>query len=334
LPTISAPYAVGSTVFPTISAPYAVNGALGDGRGAIGGPNRFGTDPRNRGYSYPGRHQYRPDYGRYRPGHYYHGHRPLCYPRYRYPYYGYGYGYGYYPAFGYGLGYSTVYLSEPYVAQSYYSPEYVESAYVPAESATTDQYIAPPTQAAPPPQSAPAQPVEDNADAYQTLDPVEQQRTIVGDANTAFAAGRYEEARGLYIRAVLTDERDGYAKVLYAWANFALGDFDTAAASLRRSLWTTTDLVDYPMDLRTLYSDPSALTLQTERLERFVAENPANSESALVLAYLYYSIGEADRAAGMFGRLAVQDADDTLAAQLRDAAVRNARGSPQTPDAP
>ena len=137
-----------------------------------------------------------------------------------------------------------------------------------------------------------------------------------------------------HVRAVLTDERDGYAKLLYAWANFALGDFDTAAASLRRSLWTTTDLVDYPMDLRTLYSDRSALTLQTERLERVVAENPMNRESAMVLAYLYYSVGEADRAASMFSSVADRDADDTLAAQLRDAAVRNARGAAQPPDAP
>jgi len=329
-PPISAPYAVGSTVFPTISSPYAVSDARNYGRNDFGRSIRIGTDPLRLSYGDPRQRYYRPNYGNHHAGHYYNGYRPLCYSRYPYSYYG----YGYYPSFGYGYAYSTVYLTEPYIAQSTYSPQYAESSYVPAEYATTDQYTAPPAQALPPQQEATEPLPPGTADTYQTLDPVEQQRTIVGDANTAFAAGRYEEAKGLYIRAVLTDERDGLAKMLYAWANFALGDYDTAAASLRRALWTTTDLVDNPMDLRTLYSDRSALTLQTERLERFVAENPVTREPELVLAYLYYSIGEADRAASMFGGLADRDAEDTLAAQLRAAAVRNSRGSSPPPDAP
>jgi tetratricopeptide (TPR) repeat protein len=227
-----------------------------------------------------------------------------------------------------------VYLTEPYVGQSYVSPEYVEPANSTFEDTLTNQYTAPPTQTVPSPQIDPSQPLPETADAYQTLNPVEQQRTIVSDANNAFAAGRYEEAKGLYVRAVMTDERDGYAKTLYAWANFALGDYEAAAAALRRALLTTPDLVDYPLDLRTLYPDRAILDRHSDALMRFLADHPQHREAQLLWGYLLYSIGQAEPAATVFSALAGADQDDTLLSLLRDAAVRNARGSSPPPAAP
>lgn len=304
----------------------------------------YGDHNYDRRYGYPYNYNQR-----YVPSHYYYGHRPYYYPRSCYP------SYGFYPSYGYGLGfgytYSSAYLSQPYFASAYASPGYVVPTYASpgyvaptygaigydttaAYPAPAAPYVGPPTQTAPAQPTAPPEQLPEGADGYQTLEPSAELRAVVMDGNAAFAAGRYDEARALYVRAMLADERDGYVKMLHAWVNFALGDYETADASMRRALLTTRDLVDYPMDLRTMYSDANVLTTQTERLARFVAENPMNRESELVLAYLYYSTGEADRAAGLFGSLAVRDADDTLAAQLRDAAVRNARGSSEPPAAP
>ena len=234
-------------------------------------------------------------------GHYYHNYRPIYYPGSRY-----------YTTF-YGYSYASVYLAAPYVVQVYDdSPTYVASSYA--------QEPIPTTVVQEPPPPAPA-------DSYQPLTPQQQPPTAVVEGNAAFAAGRFDEARRLYVRAVLADERDGYAKMLYAWANFALGDYPVAAASIRRSLLTTNDLIDYPMDLRTLYSDPTLLEGQTEALVQFVRDHPDDREAELVLGYLYYSVGQAERAASVFTGLAGADQNDTLSSLLRDAAVRNARGS-------
>jgi len=258
----------------------------------------------------PSRYHYRPYGHSYRPGHYYHGYRSCYYPGYAYSS----------PFFGYS--YSTVYLADPYVVRVYDRTEptvYYDdspSAYRISTSETVTQ--APPLPASPAGQQMPS---ED----YQQL-PSAPQNTIVVEGNAAFAAGRYEDARRSFIRAVLADERDGYAKVLYAWASFALGDFDVAAAALRRALLTTSDLITYPMDLRTLYSDPAPLSGQIDALFRFNAEHPANRESGLLLGYLFYSIGEADRAASILNGLADSDRTDTMMALIRDSAVRAARG--------
>lgn len=329
MPTVSAPYAVGSTVFPSISSPYSASGGRSNDRNEVAGLTHIGTDPLHLSHGYPRQHHYRPNYNHYRPGHYYHGYRPLCYPRSYYP----SYGFGYYPWYGLGYAYSTVYLTEPYVGQTYVSPEYVEPAYSTSEDAATDQYTAGPTQTVPP-QIAPSQPLPESAENYPSFEPAEQRRTIVSNANNAFAAGRYEEAKGLYVRAVMTDERDGYAKTLYAWANFAIGDYEVAAAALRRALLTTPDLVDYPLDLRTLYPDRAVLDRHADALMRFIADHPQHREAQLLWGYLLYSIGQAEPAASVFTSLAVADQNDSLLSLLRDAAVRNARGSSPAPTAP
>jgi tetratricopeptide (TPR) repeat protein len=217
------------------------------------------------------------------------------------------------------VGYSAV----DYVPYS--TTEYVTTDAYPAPATT---YVAPETVYAPPAErtTQPVQPPDQEAPDFS-----EEQRKTVMDGNAAFSAGRYEEARDLYVRAVLTDGRDGYAKMLYAWSNFALGDFTTAAASLRRALVTTPELIDYPMDLRTMYSDASVLPTQTERLVRYISENPPNADAELLLAYLHYSIGEAQRAADSFKRTAAADANDKVAAKLHQAATRAARGQTSPP---
>ncbi len=254
-------------------------------------------------------HRFRPPYYSY--GHYYNSYPPIYYPGCRY----------YSPFYGYS--YASVYLSQPYVVQAYDdTPAYVVPTYTQSVETTYASSSAPPPAAAPPAM----------AESYQPLTPP-QAASPVSEGNAAFAAGHYDEARDLYVRAVFSDERDGYAKVLYAWSNFALGDYDVAAAAIRRALLTTPDLVAYPMDVRTLYSDAATLDRQTDALLRFLADRPNHTEAQLVWGYLLYSIGQADRAASVFNGLAGADVNDTIVSRLRDAAVRAAQ-SPSPPPAP
>lgn len=275
---------------------------------------------------YSGRHHAHRYPNRFGPRHYYSNYRSIYYPGCRYysPYLGYSYATAY-------LAYP--YLSVPYVTGSYISTPSVVSTY---DDSVGYGYAAPayapPTGSTSPDvsQSQPNTTAPPAADAYQPLEtgatdsPAEQ-------GNAAFAAGRYDEARGLYARAVMTDERDGYAKVLYAWSNFALGDYEVAAAALRRALLTTTDLVNYPMDLRTLYPDRAVLDSQADALLRFLADNPEHREVQLVWGYFLYSIGQAESAAAVFKGLAGADQNDTLLSNLRNAAVRNANAESSPP---
>lgn len=245
-------------------------------------------------------------------GHYYRNYRPICYPGSRY----------YTPFYGYS--YASVYLAEPYVVQVYdSSPTYVASSYAQEPIPTTVVQEPPQVASSPPTTGEPYRPLS----APQTP-------TSVDEGNAAFAAGRYEDASRLYVRAVMTDERDGYAKTLYAWANFALGDYEAASAAIRRALLTTPDLVDYPLDLRTLYPDRAVLDRHSDALMRFLADHPQHREAQLLWGYLLYSIGQAEPAASVFTALAGADQNDTLLSLLRDAAVRNARGSSPPPAAP
>ncbi len=255
-------------------------------------------------------HRFRPPYYSY--GHYYNSYPSIYYPGCRY----------YSPFYGYS--YASVYLSQPYVVQAYDdTPAYVVPTYIQPVETTYPSPGAPPPAAAPPAM----------AESYQPLTPP-QAASPVSEGNAAFTAGRYDEARDLYVRAVFSDERDGYAKVLYAWSNFALGDYDVAAAAIRRALLTTSDLVTYPMDVRTLYSDLAALDRQTDALLRFLADHPDHREAQLVWGYLLYSIGQADRAASAFNGLAGADTNDTIVLKLRDAAVKAAQAQSQAPPAP
>jgi Tetratricopeptide repeat len=148
---------------------------------------------------------------------------------------------------------------------------------------------------------------------------------ILGEGNVAFAQGRYVDARRVYVRAMLIDERDGYAKMLFAWTNFALGDYQLAATALRSALLTSPDLVQYPIDIRMHYEDLAMLDQQADVLRSYVATNPGDHEAALLLGYLYYSIGDLPRGLISFSELAAANPDDQSVFELRDAAARATR---------
>jgi len=246
------------------------------------------------------------------------------YPNYA-PLYGLGYGYGYAP-YGYSLG--PVYSYGPYYDAAYYAqvPYAADSGFegtvaVEPSLGTADQvyggsgasgesYGNVAGGASPPIASAPAAVQEATGDR-QGWGP------ILGEGNVAFSQGRYEDARQTYARAMLIDERDGYAKMLFAWASFALGDYPLAATAVRRAMLTSPDLVQYPINVRLHYGDITALDHQVDALQRYVAAHPDDREADLLLGYVYYSIGDVQRALAVFNDLAQSDPADEAVNSLR-----------------
>jgi len=299
------------------------------------------------GYRYPYHHYYRyPGYRYCSP--YYSGLYSPYYSPYYVPYwysvptFGYSYVSAYYDvpyADSYveyvpSYGTDVVYEAEPYVQESYVprgSDSVViyeaDSVYVdgdrgqsgeppiseqPWESpAYRDEPVLEEREPAPiGPQAAPP---EQGADAGWG--------PILTEGNEAFAAGNFEAAQRHYLRAVSADERDGYAQMLHAWATFALRDYGSAAQSIRRAIAVSADLVDYPIDIRSMYGDPQAFEGQLNALRDHVLDRP-EEDATFVLGYLHYSIGEPDKAAALFDRLAQGQPGNDLYPKLLRAAAR------------
>ncbi len=273
-----------------------------------GGYLRFGDTSAESGLHaglyYDGRDRYYGGHRSYGRGHYYHHYRPVRY-----------HGCGYYRPY-YGYTYASVYYADPY-----YYPFYATDVYYVDGTAGGDSIYNPSPESSA--GEAPAQPAPDTT--YQVLtEPGDL--TLVGQGNAAFVAGRYDQARRLYASAMLADERDGYAKLLYAIANFAIGDYAVSGMAIRRALLTTPALIDYPVDVRSLYEDPVPFHTQHEKLIRYVADHPQYPSALLLLGYIEYAAGAPKRAAAIMEQLSTANPDDSLAALLRDAALRAGRG--------
>ena len=214
---------------------------------------------------------------------------------------------------------------------SYYSPPavyvpgpvtYVDPVY-PSLSDPAIQYV--PVEQAPP--SEPVTQPNEEAPAVRPL--VEQ-----GDA--AFVAGKYDEARRLYIRDLLSNPDDPGTQLRYAWVQLALGHFDVAANALRRSLVADPSLLDWPPDPRGLYGNPNDFEAHRAALRAQAAETVAPRDVLFLLAYTEYATGEPRAGLAQLERVLALDDSDTLAYLLRDALVNviTAPASPTTTSTP
>ena len=231
----------------------------------------------------------------------------------------------------YGYTFASVYVQEPYVRYAYTDPVYYadNTSVLYADGISTVIYGSE-TAGSPvdaysngvAPGATPGNEAASSGAATSSGD--SGWGPVVGPGVVAFQAGRYDEARRAFSRAMIEDDRNGYAAMLYAWTDFALGEFELAANSIRRGLSATPELIDFPIDVRTLYSDVLALEGQLARLRDQVLDRPEDTNARLVYAYLLYSLGEATEAARLLEPRGDALPDDVTILLLRDAAVRAA----------
>jgi tetratricopeptide (TPR) repeat protein len=303
------------------------------------------------------RSYFQPRYDRYRycrP--YRHFHVRRHFPRYRYwdryrPYYGYYYGFGYYPYSTY-YGVSHYYPTYGYSSYDYYYPSTYLS-YTPAYVSdwrtddfddqdvyyTNNIYIGDETEevttggqgsiaVVSTPQVQQTAPVVGSAiqpsvqaEAAEAPPAAEQEPTLVDIGNAAFNEGDYQEAIRYYVGAVLANDDDGIARLFYGLSQFAIGDYDLAAMGMRRALVVMPDLIDRPIDLRSLYPDLETFESHLAKLVRFVEENPRGTNAMFVLGYVYYASAQPELAVPTLRKLTDLDPNDKEAAQVRNAAI-------------
>jgi len=284
-------------------------------------------------YRHPRRDRYRywEDYHRhYGASHYYHDYPIVSFHNHCYravPYYGYSYDCVYYP--------------EP-VFYHLYRPAVIyverETRYVTVDDDPDvvvvygDNEVGPPAQSDMEPSPNVAYgtvvaPEDTDETSYEVID--DTMRSVIHEGTAAFGAGDYARAQRLFLEAVMADERDGYAKMLHAFASFALGDYELAGLTARRALYTSEVLVDQPPDLRSLYNDIDTFTAQRDALAAYVQRHGAVGNAKFLLGYVYYSTARPEEAAAMFSELVGKDAEDTLAKRMYDTAIAVERIQPE-----
>lgn len=298
---------------------------------------------------------YRPCYGGY----------TYWYPRLYRSCYPYTYGYfgtslffdpywnpGYYGT--YGGGYSVVtYDTTPPVSYTYNNTTVYESApaqtYAPAytpsyEYGDAPQYRAPSEENAPasiaqpqgPDRTPPAEPSATREEVSPAPSGTEyQEPAAVREGHQHFGKGEFKEAQSTFLRALLADSGDAYARLFYAMSGMAVGDYAAAAAALRSALELAPDLIESPIDLRQFYRDAATLRSHVEGLGGWLQNRSGEPEARLLLAYTLFATGDPYGAEAELSRIESGSLVDHLVKPLREALNRvKAMTTPRTPVAP
>jgi tetratricopeptide (TPR) repeat protein len=256
-----------------------------------------------------------------------------AYPWYGAHVHGLSYGYGYGLDYSYSYGYPRHYYTYDYLPRRSYSYDdsgsiIVEGDYVtvygdssggPAAvgSSGAGSGYALPTDVSIVEPASPEEIAQD--DAQQNAMP---ENVISGLA--AFSEGRYDDARGWFLRAILEDNADPYAKLLLGLTHYAKGDYDSASLALRSALILSPRMLADPVDLRMFYLDPEQFDAQLDRFRSslLTASESKRSEAGLMLSYLYFATGRPNDSLAVLDRLSSAQTDDPLHPALRDAVVR------------
>ncbi len=294
------------------SGSYGNRSGHRDGHGNRGGYDRYRHAYGNQSYFdnafYFGSHYY----GR---RHHQRNYNVVYYPAYRSYDYGYGYPYGVssypytYPLTHVGVSTQTYYEVDPAVEQVY------EDAIAEPDAGTV---YAPPAQAGNV-IGAPSAPQAGANQASPQVGQIQIPQAVV-DGHQAFARHDVVKARHAYLTAVLADNEDGYAKLFYAMASIAGGEYDVASLALRGAMETASELVTDPIDWRQFYVGDDQVKADLEALVAFNSMNAGDVDSQFLLAYFHYSMGQAEEAQQVLMSVPGSVyAKDGLMKELRDA---------------
>ncbi|MBL8900044.1 MAG: tetratricopeptide repeat protein [Planctomycetes bacterium] len=100
-----------------------------------------------------------------------------------------------------------------------------------------------------------------------------------------FRAQRYPAATDAYARAIELAPEDAALHFIQSDAQFAAGDYASAAASIRRALARDPELARMSADKTKIYEDPTHFSEQLGRLEGHVQRQPLDGDAFLVLGY-------------------------------------------------
>jgi len=140
-----------------------------------------------------------------------------------------------------------------------------------------------------------------------------------------FLEGRFDDARQTFVLAMLDAPDDAELLVLYAYSQFATGEYRLAASTLDRALRLDPTLIDSPVDVLRLYGDVDQFGSHVDQLDDYLSRLPNDYDSQLLAGYVRYAAGAPDAAIPFFSTVAGARSDAIVAMLLRDAAIRAQR---------
>lgn len=113
----------------------------------------------------------------------------------------------------------------------------------------------------------------------------------VARGDRAFEAGAYDVARDEYIRALVQAGDDAGVRIALGLAEYALGSYGDASATIRRALAGSTALARSTFDLRAAYGRPGDSQDHRVALEDHVTRHPGDADAVFLLGFVEYFSG-------------------------------------------
>ena len=126
---------------------------------------------------------------------------------------------------------------------------------------------------------------------------------------------------GIQVARALIDKEQSDEEVRQAILA-ALGKYDVASIAVRRALSVTPDLINRPLDVRSMYPDADVYESHLAALKKHVEANPEDRGARFLLGFIHYGSARPEAALALFKQLADADPEDELAAAMRDSAAR------------
>ncbi|MBX3418439.1 MAG: tetratricopeptide repeat protein [Pirellulaceae bacterium] len=215
----------------------------------------------------------------------------------------------YAPVAWFSVGWGLNSLTNSWGVQPYYNPYYAvpnvaqSVAYDYSQPIVVNNYIQPDEQGQP--QEVKTTSVQQQA--FETFD-----RGL-----ELFKAGDYVQALPRFSSALKDLPGDAVVHEVRALAQFAVGDFQAAAAGLN-SLLASAPGMDWTT-LSGLYGNIDDYTAQLRKLEDFVAKNPNDASANFVLAYHYLALGAQDEAVVALQAVVANQPKDVTAKRMLEA---------------
>ncbi len=211
-----------------------------------------------------------------------------------------------------GFGFYSQCLVRPRAYPVYY-PVYAQPVVVSSPTHVSyPEYISSPTYVAASTGSVPSLPID-------------QLKGMMADGTRFFQQGSYAQAADRFMRVASADPQNVDARLAYAVARFATGDYQMSAAAVRQGVQMFPEVVNSVFDVRGMYGNPADFDQQWQHLAQRLQDQPDDSDALLVLGFVYHFVGDREHAAEVFSVVNERSQGDTDIAQV----FLNARPLPQ-----
>jgi len=143
-----------------------------------------------------------------------------------------------------------------------------------------------------------------------------QHSKAIGSGVQRLRAGEYAAAVAALSLSAQVDRSDPVCRIHLAQARLALGQYEDAAAALRRAIELQPMLMYMDLRLSTYYPGEGELSAHVAKLAEWLRTTPASADAYFMFGYLSYQLGENAAARDALQRVADARPRDTLTRQL------------------